>query len=37
VYLAAGGVIGWIAKADSPVRRWLAERTLPAPQRDLAY
>jgi hypothetical protein len=66
VYLAAGGVIGWIAismnahgmvfpfilmaggilfivaaiwlaKADSPLRRWLAERTLPAPQRDLAY
>jgi hypothetical protein len=66
VYLAAGGVIGWIAismtahgamfpfilmaggilfiltaiwlsKADSPPRRWLDERTLPAPQRDLAY
>jgi len=66
VYLAAGGVIGWIAisinahgalfpfllmaggilfivaaiwlaKADSPLRRWLDERTLPAPQRDLAY
>jgi len=66
VYLAAGGIIGWIAismnahgmvfpfilmaggilfivtaiwltKADSPLRRWLAERTLPAPQRDLAY
>jgi hypothetical protein len=66
VYLAAGGVIGWVAiatstegaalpfllmaggllfivagiwlaKADSPVRRWLAERGLPAPQRDLAY
>jgi hypothetical protein len=65
-YLAAGGVIGWIAismnahgaalpfllmaggilfivagiwlaRADSPVRRWLAERELPAPQRDLAY
>jgi hypothetical protein len=66
VYLAAGGIIGWIAismnaqgaafpfilmaggilfivgaiwlaKADSPLRRWLAERELPAPQRDLAY
>jgi hypothetical protein len=66
VYLAAGGVIGWIAismtahgamfpfilmaggilfivtaiwlsKADSPLRRWLDERSLPAPQRDLAY
>jgi hypothetical protein len=66
VYLAAGGVIGWVAitmsaegaafpfllmagglifivagiwlaKADSPVRRWLAARDLPAPQRDLAY
>ena len=65
-YLAAGGVIGWIAlsmsahgaafpfilmaggllfivtaiwlaQADSPLRRWLAERGLPAPQRDLAY
>jgi hypothetical protein len=66
VYLAAGGIIGWIAismnahgaafpfilmaggilfivtaiwlaKADSPLRRWLAEHGLPAPQRDLAY
>jgi hypothetical protein len=66
VYLAAGGIIGWIAismnahgtlfpfilmaggilfivagiwlaKADSPLRRWLDERRLPAPQRDLAY
>jgi hypothetical protein len=66
VYLAAGGIIGWIAismnahgaafpfilmaggvlfivvaiwlaKADSPLRRWLDERELPAPQRDLAY
>ena len=65
-YLAAGGIIGWIAlsmnahgavfpfllmaggilfiiagiylaRADSPVRRWLGTRTLPAPQRDLAY
>ena len=27
----------WLAKADSPLRRWLADRTLPAPQRDLAY
>lgn len=66
VYLAAGGIVGWIAismnaegaafpfilmaggilfivtaiwlaKADSPLRRWLDERGLPAPQRDLAY
>jgi hypothetical protein len=66
LYLASGGIIGWIAlsisahgaafpfilvggglvfiataiwlaKADSPLRRWLAARTLPAPQRDLAY
>jgi hypothetical protein len=65
-YLAAGGIIGWIAismnahgalfpfilmgggilfivaaiwlaKADSPLRRWLDSRELPAPQRDLAY
>lgn len=40
--LMAGGLlfIGlavWLAKADSPLRRWLAERTLPAPQRDLAF
>jgi hypothetical protein len=40
--LMAGGlvfiVLGiWLAKADSPLRRWLAERSLPAPQRDLAY
>jgi hypothetical protein len=27
----------WLAKADSPLRRWLSERSLPAPQRDLAY
>jgi hypothetical protein len=66
LYLAAGGIIGWIAismnahgavfpfilmaggilfivgaiwltRSDSPVRRWLDERKLPAPQRDLAY
>jgi hypothetical protein len=65
-YLAAGGLIGWIAismnahgaafpfilmaggilfivaaiwlsQADSPLRRWLDARELPAPQRDLAY
>jgi hypothetical protein len=40
--LLAGGVLFivaavWLAKADSPLRRWLAERSLPAPQRDLAY
>jgi hypothetical protein len=38
----AGGILFivaaiWLAKADSPLRRWLDERTLPAPQRDLAY
>lgn len=27
----------WLARADSPLRRFLAARTLPAPQRDLAY
>jgi hypothetical protein len=27
----------WLARVDSPVRRWLAERGLPAPQRDLAF
>jgi hypothetical protein len=66
VYLASGGIIGWIAlsmsahgaafpfilmaggllfivtaiwlaRADSPLRSWLADRGLPAPQRDLAY
>jgi len=26
-----------LARVDSPIRRWLAERTLPAPQRGLAY
>ena len=40
--LMAGGILFivggiWLARADSPVRRWLAERELPAPQRDLAY
>ena len=40
--LMAGGILFivaaiWLAKADSPLRRWLAERELPAPQRDLAY
>ena len=34
-----GFVVGaiWLARADSPLRRFLAARTLPAPQRDLAY
>lgn len=31
------GLAIWLARADSPLRRWLAARTLPAPQRDLAY
>jgi hypothetical protein len=40
--LMAGGILFivggiWLARSDSPVRRWLAERELPAPQRDLAY
>jgi hypothetical protein len=40
--LMAGGILFilagiWLARADSPVRRWLAKRELPAPQRDLAY
>jgi hypothetical protein len=40
--LMAGGILFivaaiWLAKADSPLRRRLDERTLPAPQRDLAY
>lgn len=40
--LMVGGILFivvavWLAKADSPLRRWLAERGLPAPQRDLAY
>jgi hypothetical protein len=40
--LMAGGLVFvagaiWLAKANSPLRRWLAGRKLPAPQRDLAY
>jgi hypothetical protein len=31
------GLAIWLARSDSPVRRWLAARGLPAPQRDLAY
>ena len=27
----------WLARVDSPIRRWLAERGLPAPQRDVAF
>jgi hypothetical protein len=27
----------WLARVDSPMRRWLASRGLPAPQRDLAF
>jgi len=27
----------WLARVDSGVRRWLAARSLPAPQRDLAF
>jgi hypothetical protein len=27
----------WLARVDSPVRRWLAMRGVPAPQRDLAF
>jgi hypothetical protein len=27
----------WLARVDSPLRRWLASRELPAPQRDLAF
>ncbi len=27
----------WLARVDSPMRRWLAARSLPAPQRDLAF
>jgi hypothetical protein len=27
----------WLARIDSPIRRWLAGRGLPAPQRDLAF
>jgi hypothetical protein len=35
--LAFVGFAVWLARTDSPLRRWLAARTLPAPQRDLAY
>lgn len=27
----------WLARGDTPIQRWLANRGLPAPQRDLAY
>jgi len=27
----------WLARVDSPMRRWLGSRGLPAPQRDLAF
>jgi hypothetical protein len=27
----------WLARVDSPMRRWLGARGLPAPQRDLAF
>jgi hypothetical protein len=41
-FLMAGGIgfIGvaiWLARGDTPIQRWLANRGLPAPQRDLAY
>jgi hypothetical protein len=32
--LAAVGVAVWLSLAQSPLRRWLGSRTLPAPQRD---
>jgi hypothetical protein len=35
--LAFVGFAIWLARADSPIRRFLGARTLPAPQRDLAY
>jgi hypothetical protein len=35
--LAFIGFAVWLARSDSPIRRWLADRGLPAPQRDLAY
>jgi hypothetical protein len=38
--LGGVGFIGsaiWLARVNSPVRRWLATRELPAPQRDLAF
>jgi hypothetical protein len=31
------GLAIWLARVDSPIRRWLAARGLPAPQRDLAF
>jgi hypothetical protein len=31
------GLAVWLARVDSPIRRWLAERGLPAPQRDVAF
>lgn len=31
----AGGI--WLARGDTPIQRWLQQRGLPAPQRDLAY
>ena len=38
--LGGVGFIGfaiWLARVESPLRRWLAARALPAAQRDLAY
>ncbi len=31
------GLAIWLSRSDSPVRRFIAARELPAPQRDLAY
>jgi hypothetical protein len=31
------GLAVWLARVDSPIRRWLGERGLPPPQRDLAF
>jgi hypothetical protein len=41
-FLLAGGILFvvaavWLARGDTPLQRWLADRGLPAPQRDLAY
>jgi hypothetical protein len=41
-FLMAGGIAFvaagiWLARGDTPIQRWLANRGLPAPQRDLAY
>ena len=41
-FLTVGGlgfvaVAIWLARVDSPLRRWLVSRELPAPQRDLAF